>query len=345
MPVLDKKRKTWTGRVTLKGYPVKTKRGFPTKTAAKEWERLSKAELKDPVNLVYSFSQAADIWLVACQKRNKPDTCNNKAVIVNAIMEYWRSDPLLPDVTTLDIESYLNSLTGKTANRHLREMNTFFLYAVKRGMAPGNPVGVIERFKEKPFMRYVPPQEHIQKAMDIAGPLERTILLFAYHTLARAGEIRGALWEDVDFDKQTITLWTSKTRTGNRESDTLDMTDTLFNLLKELHKKSTSEYIFTLDGKPLEKWWLNLVLKKICIEAKIKHFSLHCIRHHVAALLAYKLSLIEISKILRHKNLTTTDIYLRSIVKIETKGIKVLDDLGKSYSGNVIPFARAATSK
>jgi len=64
----------------------------------------------------------------------------------------------------------------------------------------------------------------------------------------------------------------------------------------------------------------------------------------VAALLAYKLSLIEISKILRHKNLTTTDIYLRSIVKIETKGIKVLDELGKSYTQNVIPFARAATS-
>ncbi len=212
-------------------------------------------------------------------------------------------------------------------------------------MAEENPVSAIEKFKEKQFVRYVPPQEHIQKILEIAPPLEKNILLFAYHTLARAGEIRGALWEDVDFKKKTITLWTSKRQGGNREGDTLDMTDTLSILLRRLHAEKNSGHIFTLAGMPLEKYWLNEVLKKLCLKAGIKHFSLHCIRHHVAALLAYKLSLIEISRILRHKNMTTTDIYLRSIVKIETKGIKVLDDLNKSYSKNVIPFSKAAVLK
>jgi integrase len=84
------------------------------------------------------------------------------------------------------------------------------------------------------------------------------------------------------------------------------------------------------------------MMLKLCKKAKVKHFSLHAIRHHVAALLAYKLSLMEVSKILRHRNLTTTDIYLRSLVKIETRGIKVLDDLNQGVPDNVVPFFRSA---
>jgi len=54
--------------------------------------------------------------------------------------------------------------------------------------------------------------------------------------------------------------------------------------------------------------------------------------------------LIEVQKILRHKRATTTDIYLRSLVKVSTKGLKVLDELSKDFHDNVIPFDRAVNT-
>jgi len=256
------------------------------------------------------------------------------------MLHYWQNDPVITEITALDIERVLNDLPGKTANRCRRELNTLWIYAMKRGIANENPVKVIDKYKEKQFRKYVPPSEDVQAVMRVATPLEYDILTFAYHTLARSGEIRRCKWYDVDFEKRCITLWTSKRKGGSKEDDTLDMTDTLFNMLAARPKNH--KYVFTRDGKPITKAWLDSVMPRVCKKADVKPFSMHGIRHHVAALLTYKLSLAQISKILRHKRMTTTDIYLRSIVKIETKGIKVLDDMNKPTGDNVVPFIRAA---
>lgn len=342
MPSWDKKTESWIGRAKVKGYPESSRRGFKNQTKAKEWEIQEKARIRSVENLDLSFYQASDQWIKACNKRYKHTTCEYKAMIVNNIMQFWGTDKMLRDINTIEIENYLDTLPGKTANRHKRELNTLFNFCLKRRLIEDNPVEVIEKYKETQYRRYVPPQEDIEAIMKVAPPLQKNILTVAYHTLARAGEIRALRWEDVDFEKGTITLWTGKRKGGDKEDDTLDMTDTLQNLLQLLYQESESTYVFTKDREPIKKWWLNEMTPKLCKKAKVTRFSLHGIRHHVAALLTYRLSLAQISKILRHRNMTTTDIYLRSIVKIETKGIKVLDDLSKSQTDNVIPFSKSA---
>lgn len=122
------------------------------------------------------------------------------------------------------------------------------------------------------------------------------------------------------------------------------MTATLYEFLLERSTDNPhKEYVFSFEGKKIEQWWLNETMKRIHKKSvaaglKYKYFTLHCIRHHVAALLSYKLNLLEISKILRHRNVTTTDIYLRSLVTIKTRGIKVLDDIQKNETADVISF-------
>lgn len=293
----------------------------------------------------YSFSQVADLWLFMCQKRFERTTCRDKAHVINSLMEHWGYDPVISKVTTLSIEEFLNSLPGKTANRYKRELSTFFNFAIKREILKKNPLKSIEKYKEEQYKRYVPPAEAIEAVKAVSDELEYDVITMAYHTLARAGEIRALKWEDVDLEKRNITLWTSKRKGGRKEDDTLDMTDTLYEMLSIRSENKEGEYVFYYRGKPLKKWWVNDFLPKLCKKAEVEHFSLHGIRHHVAALISYKLSLIQVSKILRHRNLTTTDIYLRSIVKIETQGIKVLDELSKPTPNNVISFVSAANGK
>ena len=132
MPTQDKVLKTWKGRVRLKGFPIKEKRGFRTKTEAKDWETETKRLTLNPEQAYqgYSFSQVADLWLFSCQKRFKRTTCRDKAYIINKAMEFWGYDPVMSKITTLSIEEFLNTLPGKTANRYKREINTFFNFAI-----------------------------------------------------------------------------------------------------------------------------------------------------------------------------------------------------------------------
>jgi hypothetical protein len=43
--------------------------------------------------------------------------------------------------------------------------------------------------------------------------------------------------------------------------------------------------------------------------------------------------------------LTTTDLYLRSLVTIKTKGIKILDDIQKIEAADVISFQEAVSKR
>ncbi len=57
------------------------------------------------------------------------------------------------------------------------------------------------------------------------------------------------------------------------------------------------------------------LIRNICQQAGVPHYTCHCIRHFVASFLydKKKVSLPVISKLLRHKSLQTTEIYLQAI--------------------------------
>ncbi|MBF0412822.1 MAG: tyrosine-type recombinase/integrase [Desulfamplus sp.] len=178
----------------------------------------------------------------------------------------------------------------------------------------------------------------------IADDLDYDLIQTAYFALARAGEIRHLLISDCDFENNIITLWTSKRRGGALESDKIEMTDTLNGILKK-RAATAAKYVFEKDGQPISKRYMDKVLPRLCEKAGVNVFTFHSIRHHVAAILATKLPLIEVQKILRHKRATTTDTYLRSLVNVTTKGIKILDDLSVDLPENVVSFDKAVNGK
>ncbi len=58
-------------------------------------------------------------------------------------------------------------------------------------------------------------------------------------------------------------------------------------------------------------------MKNLCRRAGVKHFGLHAIRHLSASILAKEgIPMIDIQTILRHKNLSTTERYIRRIESI-----------------------------
>ena len=162
----------------------------------------------------------------------------------------------------------------------------------------------------------------------LAAGEQRPLLLVLYHTMGRVGEILRLRWEDVLFEHRVVVLYTRKRSGGNLEPDTYPMSDTLYNTLRSLYEKRQSEeWVFP---NPLTGGRFNnrpKLMRGICKRAGVSYYGFHSIRHYVANLLAdsEKVSTKRISRLLRHTNVRTTEIYLGKDLEDLGETVKLLD--------------------
>ncbi len=148
-----------------------------------------------------------------------------------------------------------------------------------------------------------------------AGP-HRPFLLVLFHTLGRVGEIFRLKWSDINFERQEFCLWTRKRRGGNWEGDWLPMNEDLERVLRNLWKKRTQdEWVFLSHRTGTRFVDRYDMFRRICKRAGVRRYSYHTIRHFVASFLYDKMKrpISEISKLLRHTNVQTTERYLQLV--------------------------------
>jgi integrase len=183
----------------------------------------------------------------------------------------------------------------------------------------------IARYPEIRKPRYIPPEEDFWAIVDVAKGQEKTMLLTFLYTAARRGEIFRLTWEDVDFGKNRIRLWTKKREGGSMESDWIPMTSSLRENLRNWRDKrpvKDSPYVFVVDklvnanqetyGKPYAEH--GKMMSRLCRRAGVKSFGFHAIRHLTASILFQNGETIQvIQSVLRHKSARTTERYLHSL--------------------------------
>ena len=245
----------------------------------------------------------------------------------------------------VDKELPVKNLTTGTMLRHLQQQNTVRSgYAANKdrknlvaawnwgikylGLPRDNPC-LVERFPEIKQSRYVPSEKDFWKVYGEAWTEQDAIMLLGYlHLAARKSELFRLKWEDVDFAGVKVRLYTRKTRDGSWESAWLPMTDDLYNgLLSQREKRKSDTWVF--PDPETNKPYIHRLhwMKHLCRRAKVKHFGLHAIRHLTASILAREgVPMIDIQTILRHKNLSTTERYIRRIESIRPV-LKVLPKL------------------
>ncbi len=178
---------------------------------------------------------------------------------------------------------------------------------------------------------------------------------FALGTGMREGEIVGLKWIHLNFEKKEIYVKNNTTRaatfndegektgyetkdgTPKTESsiDIIPMSDFIYDLLISLPRNS--EYVFTANGhqidkKDLEKVWRKtlLALSKKLEEKNIKfeYRKFHDLRHTFAVLLLLKgTDLYTIMKLLRHKKIASTEIYLAVLPESKDTSVNKLNYL------------------
>jgi integrase len=331
MPVWKVQGKGWRYQFQAQGLKY-SKAWFATKAAARAAEAAHKAELKKTAQAKTRtgtvFSEIANEYLDSIHRRVTPKTLRHKSNIFSQFISYLGDLPL-SQVSVSVVEVYLRTRpTNTNYNRHRKELCALFTWAWKREKIEANPCFFLEKMPEPQFHKQIPTQDEMRRLIMAAGK-HRALILVLYHTLGRIDEVLRLRWQDVNFQGRTVTLWTRKRRGGEWTADTMGMNQVLYDTLWGLwERRQQEEWVFLNPDTGTRYLCRRRIMGTLCKRAGIRHFGFHAIRHYVASLLhdAKKVSLPQVSKLLRHKSKATTELYLQVIDPGSREAMRCLED-------------------
>lgn len=165
----------------------------------------------------------------------------------------------------------------ETINKELGVLRRMFNLAVEWKLIRENPIAGMKLLKVQTRQFRVLSESEFSKLYNSASEYFKPILLTAYLTGMRRGEIRNLKWKDVNLEKGFISV----TDTKNYEDRVIPISPYLAETLKEIKKNNDNEYVFTTpigdNYKSSSSWkraW-NSALK----DSNIPHCRFHDLRH------------------------------------------------------------------
>jgi integrase len=330
--------KLWAAKFQYQLHQYK-KENFKTQEEALKWLILRRQELKNPPApepTCLTFSQLWTMYLEDCKDRFQKNTWRQKAFVYRNFQSFIKGDPPIDSIEQQKFVEYLKYRKNKSgncaANRDLKEFKALCNWGIKRDLLKKNPCANIEKYPEEKKDRYVPPAEDINKVLQVAESDDKDLILTLYFTAGRISEIFNMTWKDVNFKDKWVRLWTRKRKGSELEEDKLRMEKTLYNVLKRRRENRdiNTPYVFhNTDGSQYTKNQKKDTMKKLCCKAGVKVFGFHAIRHYVASILLESgdVGLAEVSKMLRHKKVSTTDNYIKALDPRLKRTAKTLEEL------------------
>ncbi len=231
-------------------------------------------------------------------------------------LDFWvKSIEIKPisDITTRDVSDAMlklpKDLANATINRYRSALSVVFRYACRQYNLPSNPVGLIpSKPEDNNRVRYLSTLERkrlLKACMKAEWTKLYLLVLMAITTGARRGELLGLRWSDIDLERQTAFVQTTK----NGQPKVLPLTNDVINELTKFKQQGAS-LIFNSEIKPDKAFCFNKQWKKALVTAEVKDFTFHCLRHTTASYLAQSgASLLEIADVLGHKQISVTKRY------------------------------------
>lgn len=321
-------------KVRLKGYPV-ANATFRRKTDAKRWAAETEAEIragryfKTAEARRHTLSDAIERYIsgVLPSLKDKSHRVHH--------LNWWKKElghMLLADLHAPVISEAKDRLKKEravhgrhknkyrsetTINRYLASLSPVLTSAVREwGWLETNPCQKVKRAKEsKGRVRYLNEQE--RRALLLACenftyyPELKIIVLIAITTGARRGEILGLKWKDIDLSRNRILIQESKN--GEKRSVAIvGPAKTAILEWSKIRPINGEVLVFpsrtkdsTTNSLSINKPW-----QKVVLEAGLKDFRFHDLRHTAASYLAMNgAGLREIADILGHKTLSMVHRY------------------------------------
>jgi integrase len=194
--------------------------------------------------------------------------------------------PLMVDNFRIKMKKVVSERTGKpfsgsSINKMVSLARRIYYLAMDAGMVKSNPFARRGTFKEEPKGHYIPDQE-FWKIYKYLPDYLKPVILVAYLTGMRRGEILELKWDRVNLSEGYVDLTPDDTKTDEPRriyfGSINELKDVFINA--DLKKKAGQELVFTKDdGSPVPKWYIQRLFKKACSKAKVSPYRLHDLRH------------------------------------------------------------------
>lgn len=299
-----------------------------TREAAALWIAEEKRRLKNAPaqpSPVLMFSGMCAEYLKDYKARYKKSSCDERYRHLTAFAEYIGHDFQPHDVTLQTARGFISSIQSergnKTANRYLRSLKACWNWHIRAEHHMENVWSQVEQYPEDEFVKYVPPPEDVAAVLLAASGWQRDFLEVLTKLAARESEILNLTWDDVNFERMAVRLWTSKRRRGERRARILPMSPMLKTTMLRLwdQRDRHSAHVFTnpLTGECYGRLHkpIRYMMDRLCQKAGVRRFGFHSLRHYTTQRLmdSHKATLSDLQRFLGHQRATTTDDYLKSI--------------------------------
>jgi integrase len=223
---------------------------------------------------------------------------------------------VLADLTPADVDAALHRLAERglspTTIRSARSvLQTSLRYAERHGLVARNVAALVDGPRGGGNVRNPLTAEEARRVL--AAAADERLEAFVYLVLRlglRKGEALGLDWASVDWDRESIRVRRSTTKTDASERSVPLVNGTL-DALRRAHERSgrpkVGRVFRTVYGTPLSegylhRWWAGLLQR-----AGVRHVRIHDCRHTCAELLlADGVPIDVVSKVLGHSSLGIT---------------------------------------
>lgn len=223
---------------------------------------------------------------------------------------------ILSSLSPILIEKYIQfritSSSIYAARKDLIHLSSAFNKAVKENYLLENPCSNIRRIKlPEKQPKFFTENEYKKLLAVIEDSCFKHLVEIATNTGLRQMELITLNWEQVNFKGRFILLNNRNHITKGKKIRSLPLNLKSLQILNELDLTKTNSYVFNREGKRLTQDYVSRKFKSYVKEAKINPIlNFHSLRHSFASWLVQKgVSIYQVSKLLGHADIKTTEIY------------------------------------
>jgi len=297
-----------------------SKGGFKTKAEARAAREIRRKEVKARSREEKTptvFSEVATKYLDWSQRRHVKKTYEYKVTVFREFLSFSGDLPI-DRIDLAAVHSYLSSRpTNHNYNVHRKELRALFEWSRKHlGEPTINPCVALDKMPEQKRKKEIPTYREFLQLIAAAGPGEKELILILAYTMARVDEALRLTWQDVNFERKAVTLWTRKNMAGEWKRRDIPMIKDIEDVLMPMWRtRKQDQWVFYNEKEQNRFNRRPKLMRALCKRAGIKYFGFHAIRHFSSTYGndVLKISTGVLSGILGHEDKRTTEIYLHSM--------------------------------